>query len=99
MCVVCYCVIAAPYVRSVVSFHTFTVLMTIMNAQWTMSSIYSLNVFLSVSISETYHYQYHIIPLKPSYTLCIMESLVRYRKVGGFMVVTQCCNILSYLAQ
>ncbi len=50
MCVVCYCVIAAPYVRSVVSLHTVTLLMTIWNTQWTISSLYSLRLFF------TYHY-------------------------------------------
>ncbi len=38
-CVVCYCVIAAPYARSVVvSLHTVTLLM-IRNTQWTVSSL------------------------------------------------------------
>ncbi len=45
-CVVCYRVIAAPYVRSVVmSLHTVTLLMTIPNTQNGLSSRYSLNVF------------------------------------------------------
>ncbi len=44
-CVVCYRVIAAPYVRSVLSLHTVTLLMMIRNAQWTMSSLYSLKYF------------------------------------------------------
>ncbi len=44
-CVVCYRVIAAPYVRSVIMFlHTVTLLMTIRNAQWTMS-VFSLLYF------------------------------------------------------
>ncbi len=46
-CVVCYCFIAAPYVRSVVIFlHNITLLMMFRNAQWTKSSIYSLTFFL-----------------------------------------------------
>ncbi len=36
-CIVCYCVIATPYVRSVVMS-----LMMMRNAQWTMSCLYSL---------------------------------------------------------
>ncbi len=40
-CVVCYHVIAASYVRSVISLHTITLLMMIQNAQWTTSSLYS----------------------------------------------------------
>ncbi len=45
-CVVCYRVIAAPYVRSVVmSLNPVILLMTIPNAQWTMSSFLLLNVF------------------------------------------------------
>ncbi len=44
--VVCYGVIAAPYVRSVlISLHTVTLLMMIWIAQWTMSSLYSLKFF------------------------------------------------------
>ncbi len=39
-CVVCYHVIADTYVRSVVmSLHTITLLTTIWNAQWIMSSL------------------------------------------------------------
>ncbi len=46
-CMVCYCVIAAPYVRSiVVSLHTVTLLMMSSNAQYTMSFHYSLQFFL-----------------------------------------------------
>ncbi len=46
-CMVCYCVIAAPYVRSVVvTIHTVTLLITIQNALWTKSSLYSLKFFL-----------------------------------------------------
>ncbi len=45
-CVVCYCVIVAPYVRSVVmSFHIVTHLIMIWNADWTMRSLYSLSFF------------------------------------------------------
>ncbi len=45
-CMVCHCVIAAPYVRNVVvSLHIITLLMTIWNAQGTMSSFYSLTCF------------------------------------------------------
>ncbi len=39
-CVVCYRVIAAPYIR--VLLHTVTLLLTIQNTQWTMRSLYSL---------------------------------------------------------
>ncbi len=42
-CVVCYCVIAVPYVSGVVvSLHTITLLMTSQNTQWTMDSLYCL---------------------------------------------------------
>ncbi len=50
-CVVCHHVIAAPYVRRVgVSLHTVTLLMTIQNVQWTMSSLYSLKLFLLLEV-------------------------------------------------
>ncbi len=45
-CVLCYRVIAAPCVTSVVvPLHTITLLMTIQNDQWTMSSLYSIKSF------------------------------------------------------
>ncbi len=45
--IVCYRVIADPYVRSVVvSLHTITLLMMIPNTQWTMRSLYPLKFFL-----------------------------------------------------
>ncbi len=41
-CVVCHCVIAAPYVRRfVLSLHTVTLLKMIHNTLWTMSSLYT----------------------------------------------------------
>ncbi len=46
-CMVCYHVIAAPCVRSVVvSLHNVARLMMIQNIHWTMSSLYSLTCFL-----------------------------------------------------
>ncbi len=66
-CVVCYRVIAAPYVRSVViSLHIVTLLMMIRNAQWTMSSHYSLQpevvfLFLLSLHRMTHFYLFEII--------------------------------------
>ncbi len=54
-CMFCYHVIATPYVRSVVSLHTVTLLMMTQNAQWTMSYLYSLKVFLSNKLEFTIH--------------------------------------------
>ncbi len=44
-CMVCYRVIAAPS-SVVMSLHTVTLVMMIQNAQWTMSSLFSLKFFL-----------------------------------------------------
>ncbi len=53
LCVVCYRVIVAPYVRSVGHvLHTFTLLMTIRNALWTMRLLYSLKFFLKLEIDN-----------------------------------------------
>ncbi len=42
-CVVCYHVIATPYLRSVfVTLDIVTILITIQNSQWTIHSTYSL---------------------------------------------------------
>ncbi len=49
-CVVCYRVIVAPYVRSVGHVFTFTLLMMIRNALWTMRLLYSSKVVLSLIV-------------------------------------------------
>ncbi len=63
-CVICYCVIAAPYVRSVVmSLHTVILLMTIRNVQWTMSFLYcllkvsSFSESLRITLINASHYK------------------------------------------
>ncbi len=81
-CVVCYCVIAAPYVRSVVSLHIVTLLMMIRNAQWTMRSLYSLTFFLFwMEIAEL------------AGLLC---SMVHYdiTMVPDIAMGTHCCTII-----
>ncbi len=52
-CVVCYHVIVAPYVRSVVlSLHIVTLLMMIRKALWTMRLLYSLMFFLTLLVCD-----------------------------------------------
>ncbi len=90
-CMVSYRVIAAPYVRSVVnSLHTITLLMVIRNAQWTMSSLYSLMFELcpvlhycprSVFVSSIDTYLYS------NYTLFAIEDVTgQYRSCSVHIV-------------
>ncbi len=63
-CVVCYWVIAASHVRSVlISLQTITLLMMIQNAQWTMSFIYSRKCFFYMTYeSDIIQYSNPLVP-------------------------------------
>ncbi len=51
----------AYLVRSgVMSMHTVTLLMTIWNAQWTLSSLYSLKYFLLITTQDFHYITAHV---------------------------------------
>ncbi len=84
-CMVCYQVIAAPYVRSaVMSLHTVALLMSIQNAQWTMSSLYSLKCFFHADT-----YLHDDIWCYISHCKILFNNYLRFIKTDQYFVNTR----------
>ncbi len=83
----CYCSPICTVISVVMSLHTIILLLTIQNAQWTMSSLYSLKMFLN-----TYNNSSETI-----FSGITVRKLCRLNLWWGIEDVNQHSSTLSYM--